>query len=192
MFPVDHPSTVRSVAFGLWCSKHEGNLKSSTAAFLKNKNATAMIMQEPLLWTVWELLSTNCSSPCSRTKLSITRSVGYHEQLCWRFFQKDTLALLQSDNSHIKKHTKYQTFWIGGPLYPFLAIKKLLIVIFNSQKNERHWKLENTLGHDPRYPWYPLNATHDWILAWHFTLIRSTISWEIHLGSWPSICLMDE
>ena len=106
MFPVDHPSTVHSVAFGLWCSKHEGTLKSSTATFLKNKNATAMIMQEPLLWTVWELLSTNCSSPCSRTKLSITRSVGYHEQLCWRFFQRDTLALLQSNNSHIKKTHK--------------------------------------------------------------------------------------
>lgn len=47
IFPVDHNNTVHTMTFGLWCSKHEGNLKSTTATFHKNKNAMAMIMQRP-------------------------------------------------------------------------------------------------------------------------------------------------
>ncbi len=83
IFPVDRPNTVHIVTFGVWCSKLERKLKCEKLKSNKIKNTTAMIMQTSL-WTLWVPLSTSCSSPCSRTNLSITRSVGYHEQL--RYF----------------------------------------------------------------------------------------------------------
>lgn len=113
--------------------------KAQQQHFLKISNDNA----ETSLWTVWELPSTSCSSTCSRTNLSITRSVGYHKSLCHCIWFLEKCWKI--------KHQCFQFLSCRPFSLPTFVTQSHILWFLTARKQKIEWETNSAMSLDALY-----------------------------------------